>query len=280
VCSRKYVSSDCADENDEKQNNVNFFPVTGNVGDTYTVTVTADDVANDKTGTVGNTGNTLTLTRTFHIVQPLVSIESINKDIAWPKLLGQYKDITGTATACPSGLCNDYSTFIFQAFSGSELGFKAKFMPSFLRDISKWEWWLDGELIAEDTTKPGELHFTADKPDGEIYNINFIVQAIQKDAVRKALLNIWNISVFESTEMKFSVSAQVEIKEPGIVQGPFQSERKYLAALISYIPASLLFTFRILLSAALVLFTTSFLYALLQDRHVKASADKKYDILA
>jgi hypothetical protein len=271
VCSRKYVSNDCADDNDEKQNHINFFPVTGNIGDTYTVVVTADDVVNAKTGTTGgNTGNTLTLTRAFHIVQPLVNIESLDKSVVWPKLLGQYKDITGKVTACPGGLCNDYSTFIFQAFSGSQLGFKAVFIPSFLKDISTREWEVDGELIAEDPAKSNELHFPANKLAGEIYNINLKAQVIQETDVRRALLDIWNISPFESAEINFATAIQVELKDPSIVQGPLQNERKYLAALISYIPASILFTFRILLSAGLALFVASLLYALLQDRRAKA----------
>ena len=264
LCSRWHVSEDCADEEDTMQNNVNFFPVTGNVGDTYTVAVTA----NNKT-----TGNILTLTRTFHIVEPIVSIKSLDESIVWPKLLGQYRDITGVATECPGGLCNDYSTIIFQTFTGSRLGFRAAFIPGFLKDIARKEWRVDGEIVEE--TNPGEIYFTADKMPGEIYNVELAAQVpdsqtlVQFADIRRALLDIWNISPFDSTEINFATAIQVELKEQTIVQGPFQNERKYLAALVSYVPASLLFTLRIFLSAGLVLFAASFLYSLLQDRRDK-----------
>lgn len=285
LCSYELVSDDCANEEEIqqyeatgqkveiKQGEVNFFPVTGDVGDTYTVTVTANDTTTDYTDGEGkNKGDTITLTRTFHIVDPIVSIKSLDESIVWPKLLGQYKDISG-ATNCPGGLCNDYSTVIFQAFSGSELGFKATFIPSFLRDISIREWKVDGEVVEE--TAPGEIHFTAAKMPWEIYNVDLFAQTTQPDDVRRALLDIWNVSPFDSTEINFATAIQTELKEPGIVMGPFQNERKYLAALVSYIPASLLFTFRILLSAMLLLFAASFLNALLQDRRMKALTNEK-----
>lgn len=261
LCSYKYVSDDCSDPDDEKQNNVNFFPVTGDIGDTYTVTLTANNEI---------TGKILTLTRAFHIVDPLVAIKSIDESVVWPKLLGQYKDITGKATQCPGGLCNDYSTIIFQTFPASRVGLKAAFIPSFLRDISKREWRVDGEIVEE--TSPGEIYFTADKLAGEIYNVDLAAQVAQSNDIRRALLDIWNVSPFDSTEINFASAIQVELKESGIVQGPFQNERKYLAALVSYIPSSVLFTFRIVLSGMLLLFAASFLNALLEDRREKILA--------
>jgi hypothetical protein len=271
LCSHKYVSDDCSNPKsannpeDTEQNNVNFFPVTGDIGDTYTVTLTANNEI---------TGKILTLTRAFNIVDPLVNIKSIDESVAWPKLLGQYKDITGKATQCPGGLCNDYSTIIFQTSSGSSVGLKAAFIPSFLRDISKREWRVDGEIVEE--INPGEINFTADKLAGEIYNVDLATQVTLDEEIRRALLDIWNISPFDSTEINFAASIQMELKEQSIVQGPFQSERKYLAALVSYVPASLLFTFRIILSGTLLLFAASFLNAILQDRREKIFVDQKF----
>jgi hypothetical protein len=257
LCSYAKMSTDCTDGS---QNEVNFFPVTGNIGDTYTVIVTANDVA---------TGNVVTLTRAFHIVSPLVSIVSVDQNLVWPKLLGQYKDITGQATtACPGGLCNDYSTSMFQAFSGSQLGFRAVFVPSFLGSVSQREWRVDGEVLAE--SAPSEISFTASKPALGIYNVSLAAQVAQSNDIRRALLDVWDVSPFDSPEITFAVANQVELQEPGLVEGPLQGERQYLAAIASYVPASVLFTFRILLSAVLILFTTSFLSALLQDRRIKA----------
>ncbi|MFZ2299640.1 MAG: hypothetical protein WAW00_00720 [Candidatus Moraniibacteriota bacterium] len=263
TCSKSGVSPDCemfdGVEKPGQQNEVNFLPITGNPGDVYTVTVTANDVTS---------GNTLTLTRAFHVVEPTVAIESLDKNVAWPKFLGQYKDITGAAVeACPDGLCNDYSTSIFQAFSGDKLGFRAKFIPSFLGSIAVKEWTVDGEAVVEDPV--GEIHFTASKPASGIYNIGLLAQAVAPDDIRRALSDIWNISPFDSPEINFSTTAQVELQEPGITGGPLQGPRKYFAAIASYIPGSVIFTFRIFLSAALALFALNFLYATLQDRRMR-----------
>ncbi len=256
TCSRANVSNNCDDE----PNEVNFFPVAGNIGDVYTVSVTANDVL---------TGNVVTLGRTFHIVEPLVILQSLDENTAWQKYLGQYKDLTGQATQnCPGGWCMDYSTSMFEGFSGSTLKFSAKFIPGFLGgNASTREWRVDGELVSEDAS--GAIAFPAIKPAPGIYTISLIAEVLQSDNTRRALLDIWGISPFESTEINLATTAQVALQEPGIITGPLQGERKYLAALISYVPASVLFTFRILLSALLILFMTHFLYTLLQDRRMK-----------
>lgn len=256
TCSHDKVSADCTDG---EQNNVNFFPVIGNKGDTYTVAVTANDV---------ETGNVVTLTRTFGVVDPEVAIEPLDRNTVWPRLLGQYRDITGSVAACPDGLCNDYSTSMFEAFPGSAIGFRAVFIPGFLGSVAEKEWSVDGATIAE--SAPGEISFPADKLPGGVYNIVLTAQAKQSDEIRRALLDIWGISPFDSPEINFTVSNQVQLQDPGIANSPESGPRKYLAAIASYIPASVLFTFRIFLSAILMLFTASFLYALLSDRRAKA----------
>jgi len=255
VCSKK-VSGDCSDT---QQNNVNFIPVAGSPGDTYTVTVTANDV---------NTGNALTLSRTFGVVTPAVTLESLDRNIVWPKLLGQYRDITGKVAACPGGLCNDYSTSMFEAFPDSTLGFRATFIPGFLGNISQREWMVDGEAVVESGSR--EISFTAGKPVGGIYNIALAAEVRQSDETRRALLDIWGISPFDSPEINFSATNQVQLQEPGLVQGPESGPRRYLAAIVSYIPASVMFTFRIFLSAVLALFALGLLYTFLEEQRVRA----------
>ncbi|MDP3957086.1 MAG: hypothetical protein Q8Q10_01100 [bacterium] len=264
TCSKK-VSGDCSDT---EQTNVNFFPVTGGPGATYTVTVTGSDV--DK-------GNTLTLSRTFGVVTPTVTIEYLDRNIVWPRLLGQYRDITESATECSNGLCNDYSTSMFEAFPGSTLGLRATFVPGFLGSISRREWAVDGEAVTEsipiEDSNGNDIYnisFTADKLVGGIYNIDLAAQVMQSDNTRRALLDIWGISPFDSPEINFSATIQVQLQEPGLVEGPQSGPRRYLAAIVAYVPASVMFTFRILLSAALALFALSLLYTFLEERRVKA----------
>ena len=251
-CSLKGVSPDCSDT---EQGPINFFPVTGNVGDSYTVTLNATDVA---------TGNMVTLSRTFNVIEPEVTIVSPDQNMVWPKFLGQYKDITGTAASCPSGLCNDYSENIFQTFSGNIATLQANFIPSFLGTNSQRFWNVDGVITNE--TAPMQVSFQANKLEDEIYNVSLGVSVVQSDQMRRALFDIWNVSPLDSPEISFSRLIQVEVESGTIATGPFAGPKKYLAALVSYIPQSILFAFRIFLSGALVLFATGFLFALMPEQ--------------
>lgn len=266
LCNRAVVSEDC--EKDAtgaltvgKQNFVNFFPVTGEVGDTYTVTVNANDV---------KTGKTVSLARSFHIIEPQLSLESADLSTAWPKLVGQYKDVNGASSvACPSGLCNEYSDSVLEAFSTETLKLKSDFIPDFLGARAERQWTIDGVLV-EDTASidaAGRTVFTisfeALKNPSDVYNVSLVASVVQPQEMRRALRDIWSVSPLESTELRFSVTTQVQLKEPGFAQGTLQGTRKYLAALSSYIPASVMFSFRIILSVMLILFTTRFLFALL-----------------
>jgi len=264
------VSSDCAQGGGASkidkiaQGNINYFPVTGNVGDTYTIVLTANDVAS---------GKMVTLTRAFNIVNPRVIIESVDKSIAWQKFLGQYKDVSGAINpltgqlTCPGGFCDDLSESIFQTYSGSTLGFKSIFIPGFLGSLATKEWTVDDEAKTESST--GEIAFLADKPALGIYTVNLLAQVVQPENIRRALLDIWGITQFESPETNFASAVQVEIQAPLLTEGPLSGPRKYYAAIASYIPASVLFTFRIFLSAVLTIFALSFLYSFLEERRIK-----------
>lgn len=267
-CNRTVVSPDCEKNASGtitigEQNFVNFFPVSGEVGDTYTVTVNANDV---------KTGKTISLARSFHVIAPDLYMKSANSSNAWPKLLGQYKDINGAnSIACPAGLCNDYSNSIFEGFSAETLSFKSVFVPNFLAINAQRQWTVDGILVNDvaNTSPTGSIEyviaFNAMKAAPDVYNITLEASISQSPELRRALRDIWNISPLESTELHFSASSQVQLKEPGFAQGTLQGTKKYLAALSSYIPSSVMFSFRIFLSVILILFTTRFLLTLLPE---------------
>src|SRR6185369_8218837 len=192
VCGNGNVSPLCRDG---VQGNINFFPVSGNVGDTYTVSVTANNVT---------TSETETLTRSFHIVEPELSIVTIDDRAAWQKFLGQYRDITGKVSACPEGLCNEYSKSIFQGYSGAEMKFKADFLPGFLASSAERQWYVDGVPQAE--SAPGEISFVAGRSAGDVYSISLAARVVQPEETRRALLDIWGISQLDSPEINFSSS--------------------------------------------------------------------------
>jgi len=259
VCNSR-VSTLCRDD---QQTNVNFFPVTGNVGDTYTVVVTANDTGS---------GRSVTLTRAFNIVEPKVVIKSADTNVLWPKYLGKYKDIAnltkpdGTPT-CPDGYCDDYSESVFQAYDGKEVTLDMETIPGFLKisPSMKTEWTVNN--VSSGSVSP--ITISVDQLTAQIYKVDLFAQYTQGDDVRKALLDIWGISPFDSPEIKFSSSLQIEVQDALLTDGPLVGPRKYYAAIASYIPASLLFTFRIVLSVVLLLFVVNILYSFLEQKRVE-----------
>lgn len=254
-CSQAAVSSDCIDD---AQNHINFFPVSGDVGDTYNVTVTANDLSS-----ATQSDKVVVLNRVFHVVKPQVSIKPADAN-AWPKLLGQYKGLGGTC-ASTGGMCPEYSDSVFEGFSGGALSFKAEFMPNFLAQTTPAplrQWTVDGVVTAE---AGGVLSFAATKPAPDVYNIALQSSLTQSQEIRQALSDIWGISQLESPEILLSASVQVQLREPGLAQGALPGAKKYLAAIASYIPSSVIFSFRIVLSVILILFTAQVLFVLLPE---------------
>jgi hypothetical protein len=226
----------------------NFLPVFGEVGDIFTVGVTAIDVVS---------GKKATLSRIFRIVDPTVAIVSADAKKTWPKFLGQYKDVSGHSF-------NDLSLNIFQAFSGEKLRIKTVFIPAFLRDIAVGDWSIDGETIVENAD--GEIDLPIIKGAGGIYNVSYGASVIQSPAIRRALQQFWNISTFDSAETLFSKSIQVEVLgSDGTETVGFLPGSKKFAALASYIPASILFAVKAFFAMALILLVSGFMMALVPD---------------
>lgn len=244
VCTKSKVSPDCSDG---EQNAINFFPVNGQSGDTYTVTLTANDVA---------TGKTVTLSRSFRIVDPIINIVSNDETTSWPKFLGQYKDITGKVANCTNGLCDDFSKNILQTLSGNNVQLQAKFIPSFLGSLAEREWYVNDQLTGESAVDT--INFDVLGEAGTVTQVQIFARIIQSDELRRALYDIWNISPLESPEITFSKEVKMEVQDPSLTAQQ-KGVLKYFAAIVSYMPASVVFAFRIVLSAALILFATAFL---------------------
>ncbi len=245
VCT-KTLSDQCSDSVATK---VNFLPVFGETGDIFTVGVTAVDVVS---------GKKATLSRIFRIVDPSVAIVSADTKKTWPKFLGQYKDASGNSY-------DDLSLNIFQAFSGDKLRLKTVFIPSFLRTTATAEWRVDGETVVENAD--GEIELPIGKAVGDIYNVSYGASVIQPPAIRKALQQFWNISVFDSGESLFSKSIQVEVmgsEDSPETVGLLPGSKKF-AAIASYIPASVLFTVKAFFSMALILLLSGFMMSLVPE---------------
>jgi len=244
------ISLNCSDS---KQAGVNFFPVTGNIGDTYTLTVTANDTSPDIDDP--NLGNMIQLVKNFQIVEPSVKITSPDESFK-PKILGYYYDLEGTEF-------EDYSEMIFQADSGNVVNIKAEFFPLFIGGINllgddpktKVQWLVDGAEVAEGgESERAKLELLANKPVGAVFNIAFNAIYEQPLEIRKALKDIWNISQFDSTESHMSDSIQIEMLEA--TETVAVSDGKILANLLSHFPGQAMFLLRILLTVLMVIFVS------------------------
>lgn len=244
TCLSGNVSPDCSDN---QPNEINFFPVSGGPGSSYSVSVTANDI---------ETGKTVALSRLFQVVEPSVSILSSDLNTASPKLLGQYRDIRGEEGSCPEGFCNNYSKAVLQGESGETLKLKSLFIPSFLSNTSQVEWEVNGSIVS--ASNPNEISIDASNSEpGQVVNVGLRAVNSQNDDTRRALVDTWGISQLDSGETRFQQEVQVEIipnNEEGL--GMLPGVQKYLAAIGTYIPETLLYTLRISLSGGLVLFVT------------------------
>jgi hypothetical protein len=250
ICTSDTISADCAAA---EQNEINFFPVSGAVGSSYSVTVTANDV---------NTGKTITASRLFQVVDPEVAIMSADDQTTFPKFLGQYKDLRGDIGGCPGGICETYSGKVLQGMSGEILKLKAVFIPTFLGNASQTEWEVNNSSVTESTPNNITIDATGALP-GRVVNVTLRGLTVQDDNVRRALVDTWGISQLSSVEQRFEESIQVEIVPGANDSVAAAGVGKYLAAIGLYIPTTVLYTLRMLLSGALVLFVATLAFAFL-----------------
>lgn len=242
-CLSSNVSTSCGAST---QNEVNFFPVSGGVGSSYTVTVTANDI---------QSGKTVTLSRLFQVVDPTAAIVSADPAQIIPKFLGQYRDLQGEVNGCPEGYCSNYSKSVFQGYTGGLLKLKALLIPSFLSNSSQLEWEVNGKIVSPAT--PNEISIDAtDAIPGEIGNVTLRGVTIQDDNTRRALADTWGISQLDSSERRFEQSIQIEMVARE-AEGELAGVQRYFAALGTYVPETFLYTLRMLLSGGLVLFVAA-----------------------
>lgn len=248
VCNSK-VSPNCPDD---RQNNTNFFPVIGKPNDLLTVTLTANKIELSS-----STEKTTTLSRVFRIVEPAVEIRSGNIGTAWPKVLGNYTDENGQSFI-------EQSKDTLQALPGSDISLQAAFIPNFLGAsppprIGR-SWTVDEAPLGDESSN--QISFTTSKPEGSIYNVVLSAVYRPSDLIRKALSDIWGISVLDATEQYFQTALQLE-HPPSSLLPQKPGPQKYLALITSYLPASVVFALRILLSIGLILFISGILHAII-----------------
>lgn len=255
LCNSKVSATSCFDDH---QGNVNFFPVIGNVGDTFNVSVTANQVSS-----ATSTEKAVTLSRTFKIVQPTVSIVSNDPINVWPKVLGQYVDTAGTAYT-------DFSKDTLETFAGNTVPMRALFTPDFLADRNppqvERSWTVDGVPVGDGLANT--ISFSADKIGKSVYNVSLSSVYRPSTLIRQAMEDIWGLSALDTTEIYFSNSVQVE--QPDTMNIASTGVKKYYALIASYLPGSVLFSLKVLFSVFLILFASGIVFAIIPNAPTSA----------
>jgi hypothetical protein len=250
VCNSKVSTVSCFDD---RQGNINFFPVIGSIGDTFNIVVTANRV-----NSTVSTEKSVTISRTFKIVQPSVSIVSNDQLNVWPKVLGQYIDTSGAAFS-------DVSKDTLETLPGNTVPLRAIFTPDFLGNSAppqvERSWMIDGVPVGDGSSNT--VSFPANKLEKAVYNASISAVYRPSTLVRQAMEDIWGLSALDTTEIYFSNNTQIE--QPDTSNITYTGARKYYALVASYLPGSVLFSLKVLFSAFLILFASGVVFALIPN---------------
>jgi len=257
-CSSDSAKDNCDDNTSPNYSNAAYFPVLKDTGSKYAVSLTATG----KEGTP-NVGETISLTKNFEVSEPTVKISSNDETACKGKLLGNYIDTNGTKWP-------DYSTTTFEALQGSTITLSPVFNTPF---SSSSTWAVDGaDITSENATElgftlgdDGSISFPASKVTGDSYSVGISALYVQSNDVKNALNQNWGVSLASFYEKQLGASIQINVVDAlsGFTTAKANSARpKILASLFSGIPSYINFLFRIVLTIALILFTTGIIFTL------------------
>jgi hypothetical protein len=246
-------SKDC-DPATGEATNMAYFPVLKEIGDQYSVNLTADTAAGEK----------ISLTKTFQVSEPNVTIDSqyqlssdypkglcANKYSTCPEYLGSYVDLDG-------GQWPDYSNTSFVAVTGSTVTLKPVLNMPFVQNV---QWFIDGTeatSLGAQVAADGTLSFTANKPEGESYTVTYSAVYSQDSSVKKILNSSFSVpmNAFYETAVGANVRVTMASSLGSTVAEGGLTGHKILASLVTDVPAYINFLFRIVMTTFLILFTS------------------------
>lgn len=277
TCNSAISKKKCADG---KQTNYLFFPVTGNPGSQFNVTVSAMEV---------DTGKYVELSKNFVIADPYIRI--VPKDDSgnvWKKYIGYYSDENGEQFS-------SYSDDVLQSFANQDVLLKAEFHPSFIYKYSLIRWEVNGNSVPffDNAQSAGKnpIYATAsggaDKQTshlfikgnltnpGDAYAITIRAMYKQPELLRKALKQIWGISVFESAQQEFSFSSRLEMVNNTETGGEVAKAGTgaLLGALLTNTPKAFFFFLQVGISMLVVFFIMSFAFSVSQASGLRRDRD-------
>ena len=244
-----------------------FFAVAGNPGETYSVRMDAVDV---------DTGKSVSLSRSFQIVQPEIVIESADTSQIWPRYVGSFTELDGSVVG-------DYSDEVFEMYTDSAIALLATTIPGYVtRRISSSEWSIDGYPVEGEFNQENgifSLWYVPENPKtpDNSYFIRFSGTHAFSNEHRLALDTIFGIDVLQSSD----TTLQREVRAKVVTREPFaaaEGEKRFFAAVSRYVPSFVLFAFRMFATAALILFTVGFVFSLMPDTPAVKTERRRYDM--
>lgn len=219
--------------------NTIFIPISGNLGNNIIVKMIANDIEQ---------GKSIEISRIFQIVEPYIRIISEDNESFWPKMLGSYNDLNGNQHY-------DFSESNFFTYTGLRARLKAEFHPDYLERIMENNgmgnvlWTIDDQLAGNSKS----ISFNVQKNYGEVYNIRAEALYAMPIEFRRALMNKWQISQFNSESIALSHSIQGEIildDQEDLLS--IKNTGKILASLASNLPSQIIFLLRTVLTVFVV----------------------------
>jgi hypothetical protein len=239
------------------ENNFTYLPILKNAGETYSLTLQAKDKS---------TGEKLQVNRLFQVVSPSILISSADETTCQPMLLGYFKDLDNNLTP-------DYSPDVFEAKTGTSLSLKPNFSVPFSAEII---WNIDGMEITKDNAanfsiemkEDGTITLPLNREAGYSFPISLSSFYSQPNETKKVLNEYWQVGLNDFYEKP--IDATIKINVVSALRGEEVSENtvpknirnKFLATLISNVPAQLFFLAKLAFVSVLILFGSQFLLSL------------------
>lgn len=260
----KQINSLEADET--KQGDSITFLAQGNPGDVFVLNVIANDTASP--GSSGNTGEKMNLGRNLIVVKPMIALGPNNELNRGTKntcttlnggeavAIGNYETINSDST---TDIVPDCRETVFEANGVVDLGSdnNITYYPSWIKDEIKDSivYYVNG--VAQDN---GNIDLTSFPVNSKV---NVTVEAQYSPSINsiKVLSEDWGVSQLESAvSEKLTDTILIKVTEAPAVGAKKAS--KIIAGLSYNLPVQMIFIFRMMLIAAVIIFTSGIILSL------------------
>lgn len=252
------------------QGNTIKFLVQGKVGETFLLNVSANDTSSPQSG--GNTGEKINLSRNLVIVEPRVAIgqnNELNRGDEGVECLSQ----VGSYSTAPAGVTAteqdetvaDCRETVFTA-TGS-FNVPVTYYPSFINSDNVLEQTFYVNGIPQES---GTIDLTP-YPAGSWVTVSYEAKynpVIDSNNANE-LASKWGVSQTQSLEnSKMSDTIMIKVGETNPQTG-IKKTSKIIAGLAYNLPQQMIFIFRMMLTALVIIFTSGVLMSLTKKRYLK-----------